>query len=459
MSTQYRTQNPATNELIREYPTLTDAEAEALLAKAHEAFLTWRFTPVEQRVEAYRRLSELLEKHSDALARQATLEMGKTLVETSAEVLYQAKAMVDYYAGKAEELLAPKQLDVPGMQKIYTQREAVGVVLGIGPWNGPYYQGLRVASPNIMLGNTVIGKPAPICAGSTLMLDELFLDAGFPEGVYQTGLLSNEQVSKYIADDRVRGVTFTGSDATGRIIAAQAGQHVKPTILELGGSDPFVVLDSGDPIKAAANAGMCRMFIGGQVCCSPKRLIVTEKNAEPFIEQISAHFANLKMGDPFDESTNVGPLSSVEHADRVGAQVQDAVDKGAKVLVGSGRVDGPGAWFSPTVITGITPEMRMYSEEVFGPVAMVYVVPDNEAALALANDTKYGLGGTVFAEDADEAAHAARVIDAGMLGVNGWLGGPVEMPFGGTKASGYGRELGEAGMDAFSNLKTYGVAG
>jgi len=453
----YRTVNPATGEVLREHDTLSDEAAESALARAHAAFGVWRQTPLPERVRLFRRLADLIDANAGELARLTTLEMGKPLAQSAGEISI-ASSIFRYYADHGEALLADEETTIPGLRKAVVRREPVGVVLGIEPWNGPVFQAVRATAPNLMLGNTVLLKPAEISAGSTLFLDHLFAEAGFPADVYQTTLVSTAQVSAYIADPRIRAVTLTGSDRAGSAVGEQASRHIKPVVLELGGSDAFVVLDSADVAKAAGTAAICRLVIGGQVCASPKRIIVTEAVADEFIEHFVPTFANQKLGDPFDPETTMGPLSSQTAADILQGQYQDAIDKGATVLVSGGRVDGPGAFFRPAVITDITPDMRVYSEEAFGPLAMIYRVPDAEAAVDLANSSQYGLGGTVFAEDLDEARRVADRLDTGHVGINTWLGGPIEMPFGGTKRSGVGRELGRSGMDQFANIKTYGIA-
>jgi succinate-semialdehyde dehydrogenase/glutarate-semialdehyde dehydrogenase len=298
---------------------------------------------------------------------------------------------------------------------------------------------------------------ASVSPGSTSFFDHLFTEAGFPADVYQTALISTDQASSFIADSRVRAVTLTGSDRAGSAVGEQAGRHIKPVVLELGGSDAFVVLDSADVARAAGTAVACRLFIGGQVCASPKRIIVTEKVADEFISQFSASFATQTVGHPFDPATTVGSLSSSAAADALQAQYQDAIDKGATVLVPGGRKEVPGAFFQPAVITDITPDMRVYAEEAFGPLAMIYRVPDAQAAVELVNSSIYGLGGTVFGA-IDEAREVAGQLDTGMVGINSFLGAPIQIPFGGTKRSGVGRELGKSAMDQFANVKTYGIA-
>jgi succinate-semialdehyde dehydrogenase/glutarate-semialdehyde dehydrogenase len=453
----YRTVNPATGEVVREFAPLTDDQAEDLLARAHAAYLSWRQTPITERVKLFTRFAGLVEANVDELARLVTLEMGKPLAQSKGEART-AAGMFRYYATRGEELLADEEVELPGFSKAVTRREPVGVILGIEPWNGPLYQAMRATAPNLMLGNTVLLKPSEVSAGSTLFFDHLFAEAGFPADVYQTALLSMAQVSSYIEDSRIRGVTLTGSDRAGSAVGEQAGRNIKPVVLELGGSDAFIVLDSANVAKAAGTAAACRLVIGGQVCCSPKRVIVTESVADEFMAKYTETFGNVKVGDPFDRQTTIGPLSSAAAADTLQEQFKDAVDKGAKVLVPGGRVDGPGAFFKPAVITDITPDMRVYTEEAFGPLGMIYRVPDADAAVALANSSQYGLGGTVYAEDLEEARRVAGLLDTGAVGINRYVGAPIEIPFGGTKRSGVGRELGRSGMDQFANIKTYGIA-
>ncbi|MFK3790569.1 MULTISPECIES: aldehyde dehydrogenase family protein [Pseudomonas] len=453
----YRTFNPATGELLREYPTLSDGQAHALVERAHEAFLAWRSEPLVRRIELFRKLADRIDANVERLARQITVEMGKPLEQARFEVGV-VSSMLRYYADHAAQFLADSAVAVSGFSRVYTRREPVGVVVGIEPWNGPLYQAMRAAVPNLMLGNSVVLKPAEITAGSTLILEELLVAAGFPEAVFQVALVSREQISTYIADPRVRGVTLTGSDRAGAQIGAQAGRHIKPLILELGGSDPFIVLDSADIPKAASSAAISRLALGGQICISPKRVIVTEKVADAFIEAYGEIFMNQKIGDPLDPQTTLGPLSSPGAVDTLQAQYDDAIAKGAQVLVEGGRMPGPGAYFKPAVLGGITADMRLYYEEAFGPIGIIYRVADADAAVVLANDSPYGLGGTVYGKDLREANRVAQALDIGMVGINQYLGGPIEIPFGGTKASGIGRELGSTGMDAFANIKTYALA-
>ncbi|HLV03216.1 aldehyde dehydrogenase family protein [uncultured Georgenia sp.] len=453
----YRSLDPATGRLLRTFPTLSDDEMEDALARAHAAFARWRETSLEERVECFRRFAALAEDNAEELARQSTREMGKPLAHSMLEV----STVVDvftYLADHGPALLADVPATVPGFSTAVTRREPVGVVLGIEPWNLPLYQAARAAAPNLMLGNTVLLKPSEITPGSTLLLDGLMREAGFPADVYRTVLLSPEQVSRLIADPRVRAVTLTGSDRAGAAVGEQAGRHIKPVVLELGGSDPFIVLDDADVPAAAATAAQGRLLLNGQACIAPKRVIVTDAVAEDFLAAYTPIFAEQTVGDPFDPATTVGPLSSAQAVERLQAQYDDAVAKGATVLVPGGQTDGPGAFFRPAVITDITPEMRVYHEEAFGPLGMVYRVADADAAVELANSSPYGLNGTVFSADLDAARGVARRLDVGGVGINGWLAAPSTLPFGGTKRSGVGRELGPVAMEAFANLKSYATA-
>jgi succinate-semialdehyde dehydrogenase/glutarate-semialdehyde dehydrogenase len=453
----YRTTNPATGQTIKDYEFITPEEAEAKLATAHAAHKDWAKTPIEDRVRLFRAFADLFDAKAEDFAHQVTLEMGKPIASSRGETAMVC-AMFRYYADNGPRILTETRGTVQtpnGPLDSVTRREPLGVVLGIEPWNGPLYQAARAAAPNLFLGNTLLLKPAEICAGSTLMFDELFVQAGFPAGVYQTVLASVDQISTYIADPRVRGVTLTGSDRAGAAVGEQAGKYIKPVVLELGGSDAFIVLPSADVATAAGFAAQCRLALGGQVCVSPKRVILVGKDvAEQFVPAYTSVFESMVMGDGFDPEVSVGPLSSQTAVDGLQAQYDDAIAKGARVLVPGGTQDGPGAFFKPAVITDIPQDARVYTEEAFGPLGMIYVVDTAQEAIELANSSVYGLGGTVFGEP-KEAFEVASQLDTGVTGVNTFAGAPVEVGFGGTKRSGVGRELGPHGMDAFSNLRSY----
>ncbi|MFV0253572.1 MAG: aldehyde dehydrogenase family protein [Beutenbergiaceae bacterium] len=453
----YHTTNPATGETIESYDFVTADEAEAKLVRADAAQKEWEKTPISERVRLFRAFADLFESKADQFAHQVTLEMGKPLAQSQMETTM-VSAMFRYYADTGPEILAdvPGIVDTPtGPLKTITRREPLGVVLAIEPWNGPMYQAMRATAPNLFLGNTVLVKPAEISAGSTLMFDELFEQAGFPAGLYQTVLASVDQISAYIADPRIRAVTLTGSDRAGAAVGEQAGKYIKPLVLELGGSDAFIVLPSSDVESTASYAAQCRLALAGQACVSPKRVILVGKGtAEKFIPSYTSVFEAMVMGDGFDPKVTVGPLSSQAAADTLQAQYDDAIAKGAKVLVPGGKPGGPGAFFKPGVITDIPADARVYTEEAFGPLGMIYEVDTAQEAIELANSSVYGLGATVFGEAA-EAFEVASQLDTGITGVNTYAGAPVEVGFGGTKRSGVGRELGPGGMDSFSNLRSY----
>lgn len=458
MTKSYKNIYPATGEVLQDLDSHDNEELEARLAKAHEAFRAWRETTLTERREVFSRIAGIVDRDAENIARQITLDMGKPLKQSVGE-LAQVASIFRYYEEHAERLLADEEVSVPGASRTFVRREPVGVILGVEPWNGPVYQAARAAAPNLMLGNTVLVKPAEISAASTLMLDSVFREAGVPDGVYSTVLIDTQQVSDLIKDPRVRGVTLTGSDAAGAAVGRQAGEQIKPVVLELGGSDAFVVLDSADVARAAKSGAICRLAIGGQVCASPKRVIVTEAVADEFTEKYLEVFGNQVVGDPLDPATTVGPLSSQAAVDTLQEQYEDAVAKGATVLLEGGKIEGrDGFYFQPAVLTDITPDMRLYYEEAFGPLAMIYRVKDADEAVQQANDSRYGLGGTVYAEDLDEARRVATLMDTGSVGISRWIGAPTEIPFGGKKASGVGRELGSVGMDQFANLKTYSIA-
>jgi succinate-semialdehyde dehydrogenase/glutarate-semialdehyde dehydrogenase len=333
------------------------------------------------------------------------------------------------------------------------ENEPIGVLLAIEPWNYPLYQVVRVAGPNLVLGNAILLKHAELNPQTALAIEKCFSDAGVPEGVYTNVFLRIPDVEQVIAHPLVRGVTLTGSERAGSSVASLAGKHLKKSVLELGGSDPFIVLDSEDLGRTVKAATMGRMQNSGQACIAAKRLIVTEELYEPFVQGLAQAFATFAPGDPSDPSTSLAPLSSEQAATDLHAQIQDAIDKGATVVTGGGRPDHAGAFVEPTILTDVTPEMRAYSEELFGPAAVVYKVADEDEAVELANNSTYGLGAAVFSSDLDRARSVADRIEAGMVWVNAPTGSAAELPFGGVKRSGYGRELSELGMFEFANRR------
>lgn len=450
--TAYKTVNPATGETEKEFPLATQEEVETALAAAQQAFLEWRKAPVEERTKVIARVAELYRERQDELARLIAKEMGKPVVEARGEVKLVA-SIYDYYATEGPEFLKDEPLEVKGGGDALVRSTPIGPLLGIMPWNYPYYQVARFAAPNLVLGNTILLKHAGSCPQSALAIEEIFHDAGLPKGAYTNLFLDNDQVAEIIADSRVQGVSLTGSERAGAAVAEVAGRNLKKYVLELGGSDPFIVLDSDDldaTVKAAVGG---RMGNAGQACTASKRFIVLEDLYEPFVEKFTERMARIKPGDPQQEDTRFGPLSSQSAADGLVEQIQDAVDKGATLRTGGHKVDGPGAYVEPTVLTDVTPEMRAFSEELFGPAAVIYKVASVEEAIDLANGSPYGLGGSVFSADPAKAQDVADQLDTGMVFINSVAQTQADMPFGGVKRSGVGRELGRFGMDEFVNKK------
>jgi succinate-semialdehyde dehydrogenase / glutarate-semialdehyde dehydrogenase len=447
----YATVNPFTGETEKEFPFLEAGEIDGVIERAHAAFGEWRRRPVEERAQIVGRAAELMLERKDEFAALVTREMGKRIQEAAGEVQL-AASILDYYAKNGPRFLEPRPIEVRQGEAI-VENEPIGVILAIEPWNYPLYQVVRVAAPNLVLGNAILLKHAEVNPQTALAIEKLFHDAGVPEGVYTNVFLAIPDVEQVIAHPLVQGVTLTGSERAGSSVASLAGKHLKKSVLELGGSDPFIVLDTEDLGRTVKAATMGRMQNSGQACIAAKRLIVPEDIYEPFVEGLKQAFAGFSPGDPSDPSTTLAPLSSEQAAKDLHAQIQDAVDKGATVVTGGGRPEHAGAFVEPTILTDVTPEMRAYSEELFGPAAVVYKVRNEDEAVELANATTYGLGAAVFSGDLDKARSVADRLEAGMVFVNQPTGSSPELPFGGVKRSGYGRELSELGMFEFANRK------
>ncbi len=450
--TAYKTVNPATGETLKEFPVATAAEVEQALTASHEAFRAWRSGPVEDRAKVMARVAELYLERRDELARLISTEMGKPLAQARGEVKLVAD-IYSYYATEGPGFLKDEPLNVRGGGEAVVRSAPVGPLLGIMPWNYPYYQVARFAAPNLILGNTILLKHAGSCPQSALAIEEIFQAAGLPEGAYVNLFLTNEQVAEVIADDRIQGVSLTGSERAGSAVAEVAGRNLKKYVLELGGSDPFIVLDSEDLDATVKAAVAGRMGNGGQACTASKRFIVMADLYESFVEKFTARMARIKPGDPLLQETAFGPLSSQSAADGLVEQIRDAVDKGATLRTGGHHVDGPGAFVEPTVLTDVTPAMRAYSEELFGPAAVIYKVATVQEAIELANGSPYGLGGSVFSADVQKAKDVADQLDTGMVFINSVAETQADLPFGGVKRSGVGRELARFGMDEFVNKK------
>jgi succinate-semialdehyde dehydrogenase/glutarate-semialdehyde dehydrogenase len=447
----YATVNPYTGKTEQEFPFLETAEIDGVVERAHAAFQEWRKLSTEERAAIVGRAAELMNERRDEYAALITREMGKRIQEAAGEVML-AASILEYYATNGPRFLEPKRIDVMKGEAV-VENEPLGVILAIEPWNYPFYQVVRVAGPNLVLGNTILLKHAELNPQCALALEQLFRDAGAPEGVYTNVFLRIPDVEKVIAHRHVQGVTLTGSERAGASVAEIAGRNLKKSVLELGGSDPFIVLDAEDLGKTVKAATTGRMQNSGQACIAAKRIIVTEDIYDDFVAGLQQAFATFTPGDPTDPSTTLAPLSSESAAQDLHEQIQDAIDKGATVLAGGGRPDHDGAFVEATLLADVTPEMRAYKEELFGPAAVVYKVANEDEAIELANSTDYGLGAAVFSGDLDRARAVADRIEAGMVFINQPTGSSAELPFGGVKRSGYGRELSELGMFEFANRK------
>ena len=454
----YRVVNPATGEAGQAFDFATDEEVEATLAAAAEAYRSWRDIPIAERARIAGRVGELFKENSARLGAIATEEMGKPLSEAVDEADF-CGDIFDYFATEGPGLVADQEIKTFSGGKAYVQKLPIGTLLGIMPWNYPFYQIARFAAPNLVLGNAIILKHAESVPKSALAVQEIMDEAGVPPGVYQNVFVSYAQVEQIIGDRRVVGVSLTGSERAGSVVAAIAGKNLKKCVLELGGSDPYVVLDTDD-VKAAADlAWDTRIGNTGQACNSNKRIIVTNDIFDGFVARLVERAKDLKPGNPAEPADGAfAPMSSRRAAETLDEQVQEAVSKGATLHAGGVLSDGPAAYYSPAVLTGITPKMRAYREELFGPVAVVYSIANDDEALALANDTDYGLGGAVFSTDSKRAEKIAQRLETGMSNVNTPANEGQEVPFGGVKRSGFGRELGPLGMDEFANKRMYFVA-
>jgi len=444
----YAVVDPSTGDVVKEYPTATDEQMEQALASASRAYREWsKNSSVDERAALIRRVAQLHTERKDELAAIIQREMGKPLDQSVGEVEFSA-AIYEFYADNAAKFLADEPIELlDGEGSALIRRSAVGVLLGIMPWNYPYYQVARFAGPNLVLGNTIVLKHAPQCPESAAAIAQIFLDAGYPEGAYVNVYATNEQIADAIADPRVQGVSLTGSERAGAAVAEIAGRNLKKVVLELGGSDPFIVLSSDD-MDATVEAAVAGRFENtGQACNAAKRFIVAGDIYDEFLDKFTKKVLAAADG--------LAPLSSVAAAQRLGEQVDRAVADGATLVAEGER---KGAFFPPGVLTNVSPDSASYTEELFGPVATVYKVSSEDAAVELANDTPFGLGSYVFTTDAEQAARVADKIDAGMVFVNAVGAEGVELPFGGIKRSGFGRELGRFGIDEFVNKKLIRIA-
>ena len=455
-----QTIDPTTGEVVKTFDALTDAAIEDRLALAASTASSYRLTTFAERATWMRAAADVLDQDRAEIARTMTLEMGKTLAAAEAEAAKCATGM-RFYAEHAERFLADEPFDDPGAvnaSRAFRVHQPIGVVLAVMPWNFPLWQVIRFAAPALMAGNVGLLKHASNVPQTALYLDELFRRGGFPEGAFQTLLIESRQVEPVLRDPRVAAATLTGSEAAGQAVASVAGHEIKKTVLELGGSDAFVVMPSADIDKAAEVAITARTQNNGQSCIAAKRFIVHADAYDRFAAAFADRMRALQVGNPMDEGTDVGPVATEQGRDDLVELVDDAVAKGAEVLCGGSSVDGPGWFYEPTVLAGIEPTMRIHREEAFGPVATLYRVPDLDTAIAVANDTTFGLSSNIWTDDADEQARAVRDLVAGGVFVNGMTISYPELPFGGVKRSGYGRELSELGIREFCNTKTVWIA-
>jgi succinate-semialdehyde dehydrogenase/glutarate-semialdehyde dehydrogenase len=453
----YQTINPYTEEVVETFPLHTDTEMESIIARAEETYATdWSLRPLAARKAVLKKAASILREKLDEFAKPITLEMGKLFREAQGEVTLSAN-ILEYYADNADKFLAPEKLPVKEGEAVI-ENAPLGVLFCIEPWNYPYYQLARVAGPNLMLGNTVISKHAPNVPQCAQAFEKLFLDAGAPVGTWTNVFISNEQSAKVIADSRIRGVALTGSERAGSAVASEAGQALKKSTMELGGSDPFIVLDDAD-LDAAVKWGIVgRMQNTGQACVAAKRFIILDSIADTFLNRFKNELEKLKPGDPMDPETSLGPLCTEGALNGVLKQIDTAVKGGAKVLLGGKKLNRRGFFLEPTILTEVKSDNPAFHQEFFAPVAMVFRVKNEKEAVDVANDSPYGLGATVMTKDVERGKRIARQVDSGMVFINQATGTAPDLPFGGVKNSGYGRELSHLGIGEFVNKKLIRVA-
>ncbi len=449
----YQSTNPYDGKVVKSFDEINDAQLESKLQAASHCFENdWRHKSFADRKAVLSRAAALMRERSQPMAELITLEMGKLIAQSLGEVALSA-AILDYYAEHAEAFLAPEKLTTPRGEAM-VESSPIGVLFGVEPWNYPYYQIARFAAPNLMAGNVVMVKHASSVPQCALAFEQLMVDAGAPDGAYTNLFVSKDQIARIIADPRIRAVALTGSEAAGAVVAAQAGKQLKKSTMELGGSDAFIVLEDADLEKAVKHAVSGRMGNSGQACTASKRFIVVEAMANSFLQKFQVAMEGFKPGDPMDKQTTLAPLSSADALKNLLKQVDGAVASGARVLTGGKRMEGhAGAFMQPTILTDIDKSNPAYHEEFFGPVALFFKVADEDAAVALANDSPFGLGGSVFTQDIERGKRVARKIDTGMVFINSGAVSSPELPFGGVKNSGYGRELSGAGIQEFVNKK------
>jgi succinate-semialdehyde dehydrogenase/glutarate-semialdehyde dehydrogenase len=449
--------NPATGEQLESYDEMNERDIQDIIERSHEAHLAWRETGFAERGKLLRNLAEALREDQESLATLMSREMGKPIRQARAEIEKCATGC-DYYAEHGESFLAPETVETDAGKSYITYRP-LGVVLAIMPWNFPFWQIIRFAAPALMAGNAVLLKHAGNVTGCGLAIEDLFRRAGFPDGLFRTLLIRSDGVEAVVNDARIAAVTLTGSTEAGRAVASTAGSNVKKTVLELGGSDPYLILEDADLERAAEACATGRLLNSGQSCIAAKRLVVVEPVLEEFQQHLIRAMKAHKVGDPMAEDSDIGPLARTDLRDDLQAQVTTSVERGATLLLGGETPEGPGAFYPPTILANVEKGMPAYDEEVFGPVAAVIAARDEEDAIRIANDTPYGLGAAVFTRDVARGEKiAAERLEAGSCFVNAFVKSDPRLPFGGVKASGYGRELSELGIREFAYAKTVYIA-
>lgn len=448
--------NPANDELIEEYASHSPADVEEILSLTQSDWLVWKTTSFEHRATLMQNAADVLRKNKEKYARLMSLEMGKVITEARAEV-EKCAWVCEYYAEHAEGFLADEIVETEA-SKSFVSFDPMGIVLAVMPWNFPFWQVFRFAAPALMAGNAGILKHASNVPGSALAIEEVFREAGFPENIFRTLMISSGAVEGVLRDDRVRAATLTGSEYAGMQVASIAGSELKKTVLELGGSDPYIVLEDADIPACVTTSAKARMINTGQSCIAAKRFIVVESRLKEFEEAQAQILSNLKIGDPLEEDSQVGPLARRDLRDELHDQVTRTLEAGGRLVTGGKFVDGPGAYYAPTVISDVKKGMPIYTEETFGPVSAIIPVKDEEEAIRVANDSEFGLGGSLWTADVKRGEELARRVESGAVFVNGMTMSDPRMPFGGIKKSGYGRELGIYGIREFVNVKSIWIA-
>jgi succinate-semialdehyde dehydrogenase/glutarate-semialdehyde dehydrogenase len=451
-----KTINPATDELIAEYNEHTSEETSGIIDSVQKEFLRWRETSFDHRSKLMKRAAAVLRENKEVYARTMTLEMGKIIAESRAEV-EKCAWVCEYYAEDAERFLADEVIETDAGKSLVAF-QPLGIVLAVMPWNFPFWQVFRFAAPALMAGNAAVLKHASNVPGSALAIEKIFREAGFPQDLFRTLMISAKKVEEVIVNPHVKAVTLTGSEPAGSQVASIAGRELMKTVLELGGSDPYIVLEDADIDACVKTSVTARMINAGQSCIAAKRFIVVESRLKEFEKRQAELISSLKIGDPLDDNTQVGPLARMDLLEELDDQVQRSIKAGARLLCGGKRADRKGAFYLPTVLADVRKGMAAYEEETFGPVSAIIPVKDVEEAVAVANDSKFGLGGSIWSRDIEKAEAIARHIESGAVFVNGMTKSDPRLPFGGVKKSGYGRELSHYGIKEFVNIKTIWIA-